>query len=739
LEGFYRKSNGNCAACPIGFICPIGSDEQVLRSFDSGSPLTGQYPHLLAGYWASRENPFSVHLCRSKDFCPGGAPQACAPHMEDIACSMCEKGYFRQGQKCEPCTAFDNTHFNYPSVQIIIGLILVIVLYNYMWDTADKWGSHINELWSLAFLLLVHYQIVGVVITDSVWWPSQIFGTLYFWEYFVDLSGMLRLDCVGDSELYRGYKNSYMVMSMQPLLLLALFAAVYCVGTVIAAVAHCLKKHFGHKWPDRTFKSLGMHRFISKDPRLAVEPSVLFNNYMAIFQAFYISFSFISLELLMCYENPNGKSSLTFSPSIECGSQDWERMLGEGILMMAPICGLAVAAIIFVGFMAPVYFHDRGFRTRWKFLLIKWRPDVWWWGVIVLIRGLLLALTHVFSQEGQRQLLWQLAFLLSYTGFAAIFRPWRSWCANVLDLWVGGSLILFMALNCNFVTRSAWLDDHIAIFGICVSFGAAGAFALVIPYVALFGLGQCAGDRKLAGDAQRALAKFVGLDMKAAESFVMKLSGQDRTALRRVWFLIVVELLKEPGNSRHFEWLIKQKVKGAHELIALQTEREVLDDDHPELNHTGDIGHGHEQPHKWCQNPPKELQPRPLTQGGPKMKAATVRAAGVPDEPAGLEGMQPANPKDAGDGPKRVPSSEGLPLGWRSVKTEDTGKEYYYHVADPHNTVTWERPIQREEDTGAGVGDVERKEKAEMKSDDKKHSKPDAPRVVKAQPRNQTR
>ena len=32
---------------------------------------------------------------------------------------------------------------------------------------------------------------------------------------------------------------------------------------------------------------------------------------------------------------------------------------------------------------------------------------------------------------------------------------------------------------------------------------------------------------------------------------------------------------QEPGNSRHFEWLIKQKVKGAHELIALQTEREV--------------------------------------------------------------------------------------------------------------------------------------------------------------------
>merc|ERR1719456_78403 len=175
---------------------------------------------------------------------------------------------------------------------------------------------------------------------------------------------------------------------------------------------------------------MGMLRFTKGDPRLALDPFVLVNNYMAICQAFYISICFMSLELFMCFEHPNGKKTLRFGTNVECESQDWERMLGEGLIMMVPICG-AVAVLIFVAVSAPVFFSHKRFRSCFKFLLIKWRPDVWWWGCVVLIRALLLCLTHIFSQEGQRQLLWQLAILITYTGLAAILRPWRSWCGNV--------------------------------------------------------------------------------------------------------------------------------------------------------------------------------------------------------------------------------------------------------------------------------------------------------------------
>ena len=43
---------------------------------------------------ASRIKLFCACLSISwKQYCPGGAPQTCAPFMEDIACSLCQKGY----------------------------------------------------------------------------------------------------------------------------------------------------------------------------------------------------------------------------------------------------------------------------------------------------------------------------------------------------------------------------------------------------------------------------------------------------------------------------------------------------------------------------------------------------------------------------------------------------------------------------------------------------------------------
>jgi hypothetical protein len=370
----------------------MGSDEAILRSFSNNSYVSGQYPHLQPGYWASRAEPLSVYLCRSKDMCPGGPPQSCGPDMEDIACSVCRKGYFRQGRKCESCTGLDNTEFNYPTLQILVWPFVVLLLYYFMWDQVEQWGSYANEMWSVAFVVLVHYQILGLIVSSSVPWEPLIVDTLYVWEYLVDVWEMLRLECIGDSAIYRGFENSYPVKTMQPLFLVAIFGGFYIIGFILAELGMCARKS-GHKWVDGFFKSCGMVRFTKVDPKMAVDPSVLFNCYMAVFQAFYISFCFISLQLFMCYEHPNGKSTLRFGPDVECNSEDWSMMLGEAILMMLPINAGAVAAMIVAAAAAPKFFIRKRFRATWKFMFIKWRPDVWWWGPVVMIRALLLCLT----------------------------------------------------------------------------------------------------------------------------------------------------------------------------------------------------------------------------------------------------------------------------------------------------------------------------------------------------------
>merc|ERR1740130_2656029 len=125
--------------------------------------------------------------------------------MVDIACSLCQKGYYRQNNECVTCTDTGSSEFNYPTLPSIFGTVVVLLLYYYMWDQAEVWGSFVNELWSLAFVLLVHFQIVGLVLGTAVSWPTKMFDNLYVWEYFVDVTDMLRLDCIGDSRKYRGF------------------------------------------------------------------------------------------------------------------------------------------------------------------------------------------------------------------------------------------------------------------------------------------------------------------------------------------------------------------------------------------------------------------------------------------------------------------------------------------------------------------------------------------------------
>jgi hypothetical protein len=379
-----------------------------------------------------------------------------------------------------------------------------------------------------------------------------------------------------------------------------------------------------------------MTRFNDKIPaHLAVNPNVLFSAFMAVFQAFFITFAFLSLQLFMCYEHPNGKTSLRFSPEIECQSAAWESELAEAILMLIPVCGLAVAGLIFATAVAPKFFQNKGFQRRWKFLLIKWRPDVWWWGPVILVRSLLLCLTHTFSQEGERQLFWISAILIVYAAATAVFRPWRYWSANVMDLEISGTLIVFIALGTNFVARSGWLDDSAAHFISVFVFSPILVFICTIIWVMVrHPLSLLPPDfRSTTEQTQAAFAKFVGLDRKAAEAFVNQLSEQDTVALKRVWFMLSVQLLKDSCKSRTYKFLEKAK----SEVSAAASGVRSIDGQEDDIDKEFDPGDlttdGGVQPSKWGTNPPKGISPIPASRGLPGGSAASNRSGGTNASP----------------------------------------------------------------------------------------------------------
>lgn len=115
----------------------------------------------------------------------------------------------------------------------------------------------------------------------------------------------------------------------------------------------------------------------------------------------------------------------------------------------------------------------------WRFLLCKFKPSVWWWGIALLFKGLFLNLGMVFFKYGGEQVFWIFAVILVYSGGLIAAWPWRHSVCNLLDLVTQGMLLSVCMLSTWFAERRDWMVEGIltGILSIsfipCLAFGAA--------------------------------------------------------------------------------------------------------------------------------------------------------------------------------------------------------------------------------------------------------------------------
>jgi hypothetical protein len=115
-------------------------------------------------------------------------------------------------------------------------------------------------------------------------------------------------------------------------------------------------------------------------------------------------------------------------------SDEWSNLLVIGICAITIECVGVVCVFLFVIKRAPTHFKFEYFQKRWKFLFIKYRPDVYWWGVPYLIRGVLMNLGLVMFVKGARQLFWIYFTMMVYVCGLTYTFPWRIPITNGLDI-----------------------------------------------------------------------------------------------------------------------------------------------------------------------------------------------------------------------------------------------------------------------------------------------------------------
>jgi len=124
-------------------------------------------------------------------------------------------------------------------------------------------------------------------------------------------------------------------------------------------------------------------------------------------------------------------------------------MMGVGIFALAVFCVLAGAVFSYQLWIAPQVFHQPYFQKRWKFLVMKFRPDVWWWGTVWLLKGLLMNMV-LLSSTSFGQLFGLFVCMCGYLMATVTYYPWRHMSANIMEraVCVSIQVVAFLAL-CN--------------------------------------------------------------------------------------------------------------------------------------------------------------------------------------------------------------------------------------------------------------------------------------------------
>eukprot|EP00434_Breviolum_minutum_P002789 symbB.v1.2.002451.t1/scaffold99.1/size346285/7 len=401
-----------CQPCSDGLHCPILSTLDILHS--GTSPLGDDFvAKILPGFFSTRSKPLEVFKCTSEAQCPGGTPNTCGADRIGTPCGECPSSTFWNKSKCAECSTW-------ALVGWIIGVVLIFLclIFAYYFLNAPM-TAKASTLFSTTCgigMMINMLQTLGIIGGMTVDWPvtlGNILGVLQIFAFDIDGLGFA---CISGSNAVIRYVTTVVFFP--------------CGLVWLCSCGFISRLTSNWRW-DRVKLNSTMGQFL---------------------QVGFSTMSSTALVPLICYSHPNGQQSNLKNPNIFCGSEDHTLMVIFGVLLLVfGVCGfLSVCA--WLAYRCPHYSNTGRYDLvqSSKFLLGRFRLDVWWYGVPLLVRGPLLALTVVIAPDTPAlQVLFCQIILLSYMSLQLYHWPWKAPILNVVDF-LSCFLITFLVVVTGF-------------------------------------------------------------------------------------------------------------------------------------------------------------------------------------------------------------------------------------------------------------------------------------------------
>jgi len=398
-----------CERCQEGLECPFGSSLAVLE--ERGKAAAGaEQPFLLPGYFSLRDSPMEVYRCVPATWCGGGEPGACLGGRVDLACAECPEGSTWDGTKCSECAGETGAWI---ASFVVLSVVLLSAYYLLNSPVTAK-ASVMLATTCVMGMTVQMLQSLGIVGSIPVDWPSEL-STIFdaMKVLLLDLDS-LGFSCVAGSAPSR-YASSGLFFPVAALMLVGL-------GVATQGLPQRLSRW---KWQRaQTLNTIGQF-----------------------FQVGFTTMSNVGLVPFMCYSHPTGSSSVQKYNAVLCGESEHVSMATVGALVVALGVSFLIAAMTLV-FLVPTEAAKGNvqFLQSCRFLVFRFRTDVWWYGLVLIFRGPLLSLPAVILTDTARgQLLALTVVLITTLMLQLAVWPWKTPIVNVMDALISALLILTIA------------------------------------------------------------------------------------------------------------------------------------------------------------------------------------------------------------------------------------------------------------------------------------------------------
>lgn len=513
-----------CVACPEkGVWCGQGTDEANIpcnvNDLENKTKLA--FPRTLAAFWVSYEEPLSPYKCigiSALKSCPGGAPNACGDGLQGIACGECSPGYYQQSGACHPCTELESSILFFLSpIFVVIGL--TFFLHKISQAPVSKWGAPANGIGGIGYLTLVYVQTVGAILAVFPALPSTL-SVMSFSTLSTEMTGLFHIECAGPQD----YTTRFNMKLFIPQILAVLMFVAWCISLVI--------------------------------PGIRMDKNIVFGSLGGLLKTFFVTIATLCVSLFQVYQHPNGEASMVSASQMVQNSDAWLALVPASIVSVSLNCLGYLSVISYAMYVAPKHFHKVAFRRRWKFMIMKMRPSLHWWLILVLFRAFLLSLTAVLFKSIVHQMIWIVISLILYFGGSYALMPWRNSLVSVFDVMTHcGLLLMCLCMPFLFEPDSDSLRDVAdGLVLLCIvsflgaAFGVLWALFLASPF----------GRQRKAKLADKYAAEIVEIfpqmrEARLCAQMLLDLPEPDISLIRSVAAILDSELFGRRSRSR-LQW-----------------------------------------------------------------------------------------------------------------------------------------------------------------------------------------